>query len=476
LKKLIKKFINQTQLTNINKRINKKDQITIVIVSRNRKLLLLRLLSLINLSSKLTNKTITVIVGTENNQYSSLKNYSHLEVKVKRFPSNTHPTYIKNTIYSEILSHTKVFLDDDIIIKKDFVKNLLLCKKKFNNCFIKMIPVSYFSNQPTFYKKTNLLECIGFIEIGKKKFSNLFKLFNVGEDTELANRINFKNYKIYETNLFEIIHLFGKSNRSINRLKKYGIENTIEIFRTYGLLNNIYILVIFIFKIIQSIIFNFDIVALKSLLKKFFFKKINKTYLFRTQSLISPPYNDYVLNKKFNYFDFLFHKLDKNYSKNIDNILFIRTLTFELFQKEYRKLSAIFKSKLFYCIAPFYDQQKLLCDQHFSKYNVSSSSFKNMNIFLNNSTFKHNLFFIILDHQDLFMEFFLKLNNFYIFKNIFKIRNIYIGRGNNYFNITKTTYIFVSILILLISLPLFLLSIILFIILINPLKFYSKSI
>ena len=178
----------------------------------------------------------------------------------------------------------------------------------------------------------------------------------------------------------------------------------------------------------------------------------------------------------FNYFDFLFHKLDKNYSKNIDNILFIRTLTFELFQKEYRKLSAIFKSKLFYCIAPFYDQQKLLCDQHFSKYNVSSSSFKNMNIFLNNSTFKHNLFFIILDHQDLFVEFFLKLNNFYIFKNIFKIRSIYIGRGNNYFNITKTTYIFVSILIFLISIPLFLLSIILFVILINPLKFYSKSI
>jgi hypothetical protein len=456
--------------------MNKKDQITVVIVSRNRKLLLLRLLSLINLSSKLINKTITVIVGTENNQYSSLKNYSHLEVKVKRFPSNTHPTYIKNIIYSEILSHTKVFLDDDIIIKKNFVKSLLLCEKKFNNCFIKMIPVSYFSNQTVFYKKTNLIECTGFVEIGKKKFLNLFELFNVAEDTELANRINFKNYRIYETNLFEIIHVFGTGNRSLNRLKKYGIENTLEIFRTYGLINNINILIIFITKTIQSIIFNLDIVALKSILKKVFFKNIKKIYLFRTRPLITPPFNDYVLNNNLNYFNFLFIKLNKNSLNNINNILLIRTLTYEIFQKKYKKLSNIFKEKIYYCIAPFYDNNKIQWDGHFSKCNISSSTFVNMDNFLNHSEKKQNLIFIILDKQDLFVEFFLKINNFFLFKNIFKIENIYIFRDEKFFKISKVNYILISVLVFLISLPLYFLSIIIFILVANPLKFFTKEI
>lgn len=456
--------------------MKKKDKIIIVIVSRNRKLLLLRLLNLINFSAKLVNQRIKIIIGTEKNQYLILKKFSHLEIEVKRFTENTNPTYIKNHIYSEILCHIKVFLDDDIIIKKDFIKNLLLCKKKFNNCFIKMIPVSYFSNQTVFYKKTNLIECTGFVEIGKKKFLNLFELFNVAEDTELANRINFKNYRIYETNLFEIIHVFGKGNRSLNRLKKYGIENTLEIFRTYGLINNINILIIFISKTIQSIIFNLDIVALKSLLKKVFFKNIQKIYLFRTGPLITPPYNDYVLNNNLNYFNFLFIKLNNNSLNNINNILLIRTLTYEIFQKKYKKLSNIFKEKTYYCIAPFYDNNKIIWNGRFSKCNISSSTFVNMDIFLNHSEKKQNLIFIILDKQDLFIEFFFKINNFFLFKNIFKIENIFILRDEKFFKISKINYILISILVFLISLPLYFLSIIIFILVANPLKFYAKEI
>ena len=119
--------------------------------------------------------------------------------------------------------------------------------------------------QKVFIKKVDRVECIGFIEIGKNKFEKLFDLINIAEDSELSNKININKIKIYETNALEVVHKFAINNRSIDRLKKYGIENTIEILRSYGLFSNLFLLQKVIFKCLMSIFLNLDTQVLRSI-------------------------------------------------------------------------------------------------------------------------------------------------------------------------------------------------------------------
>ena len=135
------------------KDINK--DISIIIVSRNRYKSIKKLLKILSLSStKLKNKPI-VIIGTEFGQYKKINNFKNLIIKKEYFKKNTHPTEIKNNIYIKLKSNIKIFLDDDILIKKDFLTKILNFSKKNKNCYLKTIPVSFFSNKNffSFFKK-----------------------------------------------------------------------------------------------------------------------------------------------------------------------------------------------------------------------------------------------------------------------------------------------------------------------------------
>jgi hypothetical protein len=161
--------------------------ITLVIVSRKRAKSLNNLLGLLDQSASIIKNKVKVIIGTEYGQYKKNYIYKNLETEKKYFKKNTHPTNIKNAIYSKLNTNIKIFLDDDIEIKKNFLKEIIKLSKKYSNCFIKTVPVSYFSNKKIFVKKTNRVECIGFVEIGKNKFEKLFDLINIAEEIGRAH-------------------------------------------------------------------------------------------------------------------------------------------------------------------------------------------------------------------------------------------------------------------------------------------------
>ena len=364
-------------------------------------------------------------------------------------------------------------MDDDIEIKKNFLKEIIKLSKKYSNCFIKTVPVSYFSNKKIFVKKTNRVECIGFVEIGKNKFEKLFDLINIAEDTALSNKININKIKIYETNALEVVHKFDINNRSIGRLKKYGIENTIEILRSYGLFNNLFLLQRFIFKCFMSVLLNMDMQVLRSICIKIFSKRIEKIYFFGFDAII-PPYYDYILNKKLTLLDFFFKKINPTELQE-EEVLLIRTESYEIYQKFFIEVFSKFQNKSIVHIGPKDDSTKVDLLQNFTKSNTTKFSFRNMDNHIKNNSISSNIVLSFQDSKSLFIEFFFKINNFLILKNIFKIKNIYIYKNKFFYKILKLYYFIITIVLMVLSFPVYLLSLIFLLLLIFPLKIKVKE-
>jgi hypothetical protein len=447
--------------------------ITIVIVSRKRAKSLNNLLRLLDQSASIIKNKTKVVIGTECGQYKKDYIYKNLNIEKQYFKKNTHPTNIKNIIYSKLNTNIKIFLDDDIEIKKNFLKEIVKLSIKHSNCFIKTVPVSYFSNKKVFIKKVDRVECIGFIEIGKNKFEKLFDLINIAEDSELSNKININKIKIYETNALEVVHKFAINNRSIDRLKKYGIENTIEILRSYGLFSNLFLLQKVIFKCLMSIFLNLDTQVLRSICIKLFFKRIEKIYFFKSDAII-PPYNDYIFNKKFTLLDFFFKKINSKELQK-EGALLIRTETYEVYQKFFRDVFSKFKNKKIFYIGPKNDCTKVDLLKIFSKNNIYESSFSNMDNHIKNNCISSNIVLSFQSSKSLFIEFFFKINNFLLLKNIFKIKNIYIYKKKFFYKISKFYYFVITTFLMILSIPVYLLSLIILLLLIFPLKIKVKE-
>ena len=447
--------------------------ITIVIVSRKRAKSLNNLLQLLDQSASIIKNKAKVVIGTEYGQYKKDYIYKNFNIEKQYFKKNTHPTNIKNIIYSKLNTNIKIFLDDDIEIKKNFLKEIIKLSIKHSNCFIKTVPVSYFSNKKGFIKKADRVECIGFIEIGKNKFEKLFDLINIAEDSALSNKININKIKIYETNALEVVHKFAINNRSIDRLKKYGIENTIEILRSYGLFNNLFLLQKVIFKCLMSIFLNLDTQVLRSICIKLFFKRIEKIYFFKSDTII-PPYYDYIFNKKFTLLDFFFKKINSKELQK-EGALLIRTETYEVYQKFFRDVFSKFKNKKIFYIGPKNDRTKVDLLKIFSKNNIYESSFSNMDNHIKNNCISSNIVLSFLDSKSLFIEFFFKINNFLLLKNIFKIKNIYIYKKKFFYRISKFYYFVITTFLMILSIPVYLLSLIILLLLIFPLKIKVKE-
>ena len=279
-------------------------------------------------------------------------------------------------------------------------------------------------------------------------------MINVAEDTELSNKININKIKIYETNALEVVHKFAINNRSVDRLKKYGIENTIEILRSYGLFNNLFLLQKVIFKCLMSIFLNFDTQVLRSICIKLFFKKIEKIYFFYSDTIV-PPYNDYILNKKFTLLDFFFKKINSKELQKEDALL-IRTETYEVYQKLYRYVFSKFKNKKISYIGPKNDCRKANLLKIFSKNNIYESSFSNMDNHIKNNCILNNIILSFQDNKSLFIEFFFKVNSFLLLKNIFKIKNIYIYKKKFFYKISKFYYFVITIFLMILSIPIYL--------------------
>lgn len=447
--------------------------ITLVIASRKRAKSLNNLLGLLDQSASIIKNKVKVIIGTEYGQYKKNYIYKNLDTEKKYFKKNTHPTNIKNAIYSKLNTNIKIFLDDDIEIKKNFLKEIIKLSKKYSNCFIKTVPVSYFSNKKIFIKKTNRVECIGFVEIGKNKFEKLFDLINIAEDTELSNKININKIKIYETNALEVVHKFDINNRSIGRLKKYGIENTIEILRSYGLFNNLFLLQRFIFKCFMSVLLNIDMQVLRSICIKIFSKKIEKIYFIGVDVII-PPYDDYILNKKFTSLDFFFKKINPAKLREED-VLLIRTETYEIYQKFFRDVFSKLQNKSFVHIGPQNDSTKVDLLKNFTKNNTTKFSFRNMDNHIKNNSISSSVVLSFQDSKSIFIEFFFKVNNFLILKNILNIKNIYIYKNKFFYEIPKLSYLIITIFLIVLSFPVYLLSLIFLLLLIFPFKIKVKE-
>ena len=452
-----------------------KNNISIVIVSRNRLKSVTNLLSLLNSSAALLKKKPIVLLGTEFGQYKKNYYYKNLIVKKKYFEKNTHPTIIKNKLYLNIHSNIKIFLDDDIIIKKDFLSNIIKFSKKNSNCYLKTIPVSFFSNNKNFYKKSDRVECIAFIEIGKKKFKTLFNLLNVAEDTELSNRINANKINIYETNSLEVIHKFAPNNRSLNRLKKYGVGNTIEILRSYGLYKNFFIFNVFLLRAVKSIFLYYDIVTMKAILNKIFIKHIFKDFK-NLDKLILPPFNDYLFNKKILFLNKVFiKKIPKEKKTKKNFFLLLRTETYESFQIDLKKILNLFKLNNLIYLGNINDKLKIDKKLNFSSYNKSTSTFLNLNSLMKKSKIRQNLIFQISKNKCIFSEFFFRINNFYILKNYLKIKNIFIIKNNKIYYLTRLRYLFFTTIINFLSVPLIFLSFFIYLLLISPFKIKKEN-
>ena len=452
-----------------------KNNISIVIVSRNRLKSMTNLLSLLNSSAALLKKKPIVLLGTEFGQYKKNYYYKNLIVKKKYFEKNTHPTIIKNKLYLNIDSNIKIFLDDDIIIKKDFLSNIIKFSKKNSNCYLKTIPVSFFSNNKNFYKKSDRVECIAFIEIGKKKFKTLFNLLNVAEDTELSNRINANKINIYETNSLEVIHKFAPNNRSLNRLKKYGVGNTIEILRSYGLYKNFFIFNVFLLRAVKSIFLYCDIVTMKAILNKIFIKNIFKDFK-NLDKLILPPFNDYLFNKKTLFLNKVFiNKIPKEKKTKKNFFLLLRTETYELFQIDLKKILNLFKLNNLIYLGNINDKLKIDKKLNFYSYNKSTSTFLNLNSLMKKSKIRQNLIFQISKNKCIFSEFFFRINNFYILKNFLKIKNIFIIKNNKIYYLTRLRYLFFTTIINFLSVPLIFLSFFIYLLLISPFKIKKEN-
>ena len=437
--------------------------ITIFIVTKNRSFELERLLRSLSFSAKRCKEELTVHLGIENNSYKNIKNLRFLNIKKNFFKEGTSPIYIKNYFYNLDPSPIKVFLDDDVEVREDFIGRLKNHYRKRKNCFISFNPVNFFTKNKEKISKTNLIEFTGFAEIGKKKLTRLILLNFVAEDTELCNRLIKNNHKIFHDNSLQIIHHISTKNRNAERINYNGIANTIEILRGYGPLNNTKNFVDLIYKVLVSVFFYKKFKYINILIEKLFIKNLN-IKLFYNKKIILPPYKNYFLNNSSRV-----NKLKKIKNFNfLEKYVISRTATFE----KYQKIEKLFK--IIKYVGPKSDKTRINEDYFFCKTNQTSNTFKNL---LNYSKKIKKNFNLILcvDDQIIFRDqLFSQLIDKNFIKSLKKVDKLYIYNNKNFYLFEKNKFLSFVNRSKILSIPVLFLSYFLFILIIFPFKFSKK--
>jgi len=443
--------------------------ICVYIVSKKRIVELSRLLISLNRSAKYSNISgVKIYLGVEKGDYPNLKLFKNLVIKKLFFEKQTSPIKIKNFLYDNFFHEIKVFLDDDIEVNKFFFEKIYKFSLFRSNCFLKIRAVNFFSKKiETNYKRAFNIESTGFVDLGKKKFKPLFALPFVAEDTELNNRIIKNNYLIMEDISLEIIHHTSALHRDSNRLIINGIQNTIEILRSYGAVNNFYLLN----KILYSSLICFLIYKKTFYLvfiRKFFFSNL-KINFFYNKSLSTPPYYNYFYSESF-YKCLLFTKKISRLT-NVDDCVILRITTFE----KYQKIENYF-NKIEY-LGPLSDKYIISKNITFSKNNITQSTFENLNNFYKNKKNIGRNLIICVDRNDYINKtIFFKLNYFNFFKNIKKIGKIFIYDEKYFYLINNKKLEFYYYIFNVIIFPLKLITVVLTFFIIFPIKLKEKEI
>ena len=443
-----------------NKKIS---NISILIVSKNREFELKRLLKSLDKSSKYCNEYLNVFLGIEKNTYKELPKLKNIKINKIFFNNGTSPIIIKNYLYNLNLSFIKIFLDDDVEIRKDFIKNIKLYSKIYKNCFFRLNPVKFFTKPKKKITITNSLEFVGFVEIGKKKLEKLINLGFVAEDTELCNRIKFFNFKIYQASDLQIIHHISSKNRNLKKINYNGILNSIEILRRYGALNNFKAFNELIFNILISIIYFKNFQNIKLLLKKFFTTNIGIKFIFNKE-VILPPYknyffNDFPNNKK---------KLLKIKFNNIKKYTIARLSTFE----KYQEIEKIINKAIY--VGPKNDKIKINPKFIFSNENKSKDTLINLLNYKKKSNKNINLIMAIDDQISSYEQLYLQLNNSNFKKTVEDLDECIIFKNKSFFKFNKKDYLKFIFKFNFITIPIKFLSLIIFFILIFPIKFKER--
>lgn len=442
-----------------------KKKITIFIVTKNRSFELKRLLRSLNISAKQSKEQLIVHLGIEHNSYKNIKNLSFLNIKKNFFKKGTSPIYIKNYFYKLDQSLIKVFLDDDVEVRGDFIKRLRNHYRKRKDCFISFNTVNFFTKNKEKISKTDLIEFTGFAEIGKKKLDQLINLNFVAEDTELCNRLIANNHNIFQDNSLQIIHHLSNRNRNLERINNNGIANTIEILRGYGPINNIKNFIDLIYQILVSVFFYKKFKYINIIINKLFIKNLNINF-FYNKKIILPPYKNYFLDNSSRV-----NKLEKIKKFNfLEKYVVSRLVTFE----KYQKIEKLFKIVEY--IGPKSDKARINEEYIFCKTNQTSNTFINLNNYSEKTKKKFNLI-LCVDDQIIFNDqLFSQLIDKNFIKSFKKIDKLYIYNSKNFYTFKKKEFFSFVNRSRISSIPLTFLSYFLFILIIFPFKFSKKII
>lgn len=439
----------------------KNTKISVFIVTKNRPKELKRLLRSINNSANNIKTKIDIYLGIERGTYSKLKNFKNLVLKKIEFNKNTSPIYIKNFLYNLNPTKIKIFIDDDTEVKINFFFKILNIYKVKKNCFVKFLPLNKFTEKKGLFSSSNLLEFIGFAEIGSKKLNKLSELNFVAEDTETSNRINKKGFKIYQDSSIEIIHHISMKNRNNLRFEKNGIINTLEICRCYGAFKNFKIINDLIFKILLTILINRKFYLINIIINKLIFTEIGINYFYKN-NVILPPYKNYFFNS---------NNLDKKkqlkkikIKKYPEDIAVCRISTFENYQKIEKKI----KKGIY--IGPKKDKNNISSNYLFSDTNHTNDTFTNLLFYLNNYKFLETLI-ITFDASIMNkLSIYLKIMNLNFNRSLEFLDKIYLFNKNNFYKFDKKDYLKFTRLFSLVTFPIQIISFFLSIIMIMPLK------
>ena len=444
-----------------NKKIS---NISILIVSKDREFELKRLLRSLDKSSKYCNEYLNVFLGIEKNTYKELPKFKNIKINKIFFNNGTSPIIIKNYLYNLNLSFIKIFLDDDVEIRRDLIKNIKLYSKTYKDCFFRLNPVKFFTKNKKKITITNSLEFVGFVEIGKKKLDRLINLSFVAEDTELCNRIKLLNFKIYQASDLQIIHHISSKNRNLKKINYNGISNSIEIFRKYGAFNNFKVFNELIFNILISIIYFKNFKNIKILLKKIITTNIGIKF-FYNREVVLPPYKNYFFS------DFSDNEKKLLKIKKFNNLKKYTIARLSTFEK-YQVIEKIINKAIY--VGPKNDKIKINSKFIFSNENKSKDTFINLLNFKKKSSENINLILSIDDQIISYTQLYLQLNNSNFKKTIDNVDECIIFNNESFFKFNKKDYLKFIFKFNFVTFPIKFLSLIIFIILIFPIKFNEK--
>ena len=442
-----------------------KNEISVFIVSKNRKKELDRLLNSLSRSAKDVQLKIKIFLGIEKFSYKNIKSYKNLDIKKIYFKKNCSPVKIKNYLYKSSISKIRIFLDDDTEVNKIFFFKILENYKRNKNCFLKITPVSFFSTPKRKIYLTKMLEFVAFAEFGKKKLKLLSNLNFVAEDTEVSNRLNMNNIKIFEDNHLQVIHHISKKNRNLNRLEQNGINNTIEICRYYGAIKNFWIIYDLILKSLISIIFYGKLRLIKIIIKKTISSKLGIKFFYEKKTVI-PPYKNYFFNEGKNNM----RSLGKCKKIDFDRLTICRTSTFE----NYQILEKKFYDATY--VGPKTDKEKIIKNFKFSKSNISNNTFLNLSKYLNVNKNNTKNIILTLDSNNLKTELiYQKISSKYFNVCINKPHNFYVFVNRKLYSFNRRDYLNFQFYLSIKLIPIYILSFLISILLILPIKLKSNN-